>query len=179
MSLTKHYANICGTHSSILLRVKWRYPWTILSTFCPPTRLWSKKQYHYWPGQAQSVAGGWGSQISRQSAHEGGKVVSRTHRPPLIPGNSPGTHFYWRLSRPQGHSAAGRIMSMKNSSDTIGNRTRDLPICSAVSQPTAPPRGPGYRVDKWNLILHLLREATQFFFLEVSGSFLGLYKPPI
>jgi hypothetical protein len=31
------------------------------------------------------------------------------------------------------------IMSMKNSSDTIGNRTRDLPACSAVPQPTAPP----------------------------------------
>jgi len=33
-------------------------------------------------------------------------------------------------------------MSMKNSSETIGNRTRDLPACSAVHQPTAPPRGP-------------------------------------
>jgi len=33
----------------------------------------------------------------------------------------------------------GRIMSMKNSNDTIGNRTRDLPVCSAVLQPTAPP----------------------------------------
>jgi len=31
-------------------------------------------------------------------------------------------------------------MSMKNSNDTIGNRTRDLPTCSAVPQPTAPPR---------------------------------------
>ena len=31
-------------------------------------------------------------------------------------------------------------MSMKNSNDTIGNRTRDLPACSAVSQPTATPR---------------------------------------
>jgi hypothetical protein len=28
---------------------------------------------------------------------------------------------------------------MKNSSDTIGNRTRELPVCSAVPQPTAPP----------------------------------------
>ena len=27
---------------------------------------------------------------------------------------------------------------MKNSNDTIRNRTRDLPACSAVSQPTAP-----------------------------------------
>jgi len=35
---------------------------------------------------------------------------------------------------------AGRIMSMKNSNDIIVNRTRDLPACSAVPQPTAPPR---------------------------------------
>ena len=28
---------------------------------------------------------GRGSQFSRQSAHEGGKVVSPTHRPPLLP----------------------------------------------------------------------------------------------
>ena len=28
---------------------------------------------------------------------------------------------------------------MKNSSDTIGNRTRDLPTCSTALQPTAPP----------------------------------------
>jgi hypothetical protein len=33
------------------------------------------------------------SNISRQSAHEGGKVVSPTHRPHLPPGNIPGTHF--------------------------------------------------------------------------------------
>ena len=31
---------------------------------------------------------------------------------------------------------------MKNSNDTIGNRTRDLPTCSAVPQPAAPPRTP-------------------------------------
>jgi hypothetical protein len=29
---------------------------------------------------------------------------------------------------------------MKISSDTIGYRTRDLPTCSAVPQPTSPPR---------------------------------------
>ena len=32
-------------------------------------------------------------------------------------GNTPGTHFCQRLSRPQGHSPTGRIMSLKNSND--------------------------------------------------------------
>jgi len=31
--------------------------------------------------------------MSRQSAHEGGKVFSPTHRQPLPPGNIPGTQF--------------------------------------------------------------------------------------
>jgi hypothetical protein len=47
-----------------------------------------------------------------------------------------------RLSRPQGHNATGRIKLLKNSSDSIWNRTRDVPVCSAVPQPTAPPRTP-------------------------------------
>jgi hypothetical protein len=33
-------------------------------------------------------------------------------------------------------------MSTKNSNHTIWNRTRDLPVCSEVPQPTAPPRPP-------------------------------------
>ena len=68
--------------------------------------------------------------------------VSFTHRSPISPGHIPGTYFCYRLSRAQGHSVVGRITPMKKSNDTIGNRTRDLPACSAVHQPTAPSRGP-------------------------------------
>ena len=66
------------------------------------------------------------------TAQDGGKVASLTHRLPLPPGNATGTHFCWRLNRPQVHSAIGRVMSMKNSNDTIWNRTSDRPICNAI-----------------------------------------------
>jgi hypothetical protein len=48
-------------------------------------------------------------------------------------GKLPGTHFC--KSTAPGHSATGRIKSLNNSSDSIGNQTSDLPACSAV-----PPR---------------------------------------
>jgi hypothetical protein len=44
------------------------------------------------------------------TAQNDGKIVSLTHRSPLPPGNTPGTHFCDRLSRPQGHRAIGRIL---------------------------------------------------------------------
>ena len=92
-------------------RILWTW-WRILGLH---TMKWRShhvklKQSHYRAGQALRVPAGWGSQVSRQSVHEGGKFVGR----PYPPGNIPGTHFRQRPSRPQGHSAAGRIMSMKN-----------------------------------------------------------------
>jgi hypothetical protein len=44
------------------------------------------KVSRYRPGVAQRIPGGLGSQIYMTSAHEGGEVVSLTHRPPLTPG---------------------------------------------------------------------------------------------
>ena len=43
---------------------------------------------------------------------------------------------------------------MKNSNDTIGNRNRGLPVCSAVPQPTAPQRVPNKNrtQKKWSQI---------------------------
>jgi hypothetical protein len=68
--------------------------------------------------QFQSVEGVWGAQISRQLAHECGNFVSSTHRPISPPWNILGT-LCWRLSLSKSHSAAGRIMSMKNSTTNV------------------------------------------------------------
>ena len=43
------------------------------------------KKSRYRSGQTVRVPGGWGSQISRQSTHEGGKVVSPTPPIPMTP----------------------------------------------------------------------------------------------
>jgi len=46
-------------------------------------------------------------------------------------------------------------MSMKNSIDTIEYRTRDLPACRAVPQPTAPPGAPFYILLRLNSLCEI------------------------
>jgi hypothetical protein len=67
---------------------------------------------------------------------DGGEVISLTQRPPFTHRKIPGTHFCYRLSRPQGHSAAGRIRPIEKSINLIGNRILDLPACSILPQTT-------------------------------------------
>ena len=79
-----------------------------------------------------------------RSAHEDGKTISPTHQPALP---LPQKIFLVLVSvkrwcRPQCHSADGRNTSMTNSSDTIGDGSRNL-----GAQPTAPPRAPSYTVS--------------------------------
>ena len=51
---------------------------------------------------------------------------------------------------------------MENSNDIIGNRTRDLPTCSAVLQPTQPPRAP---LQYEGICYRLLRQFVRSYFL--------------
>jgi len=75
---------ICGRQSSPL--------WSTDS--CCHQYIWNK-------GKAVPLQVWSGPEVSRKlrfpnfmtTAHDGGKVVSLTHRPPLPPGNTPGTHF--------------------------------------------------------------------------------------
>jgi hypothetical protein len=55
---------------------------------------------------------------------------------PLPPGRFLVLISVKRLSLPQGHSATGRIRSTGKKIHLIGTRTRDLPACSIVPQPT-------------------------------------------
>jgi hypothetical protein len=82
---------------------------------------------------------------------DGGEVISLKRLPSFTPRNIPGTHFCKKLSRPHNHIAAGRIKSIEKSDDLIANRTRDLPACSIVPQPTTPKIRNGSPVFRHNM----------------------------
>jgi hypothetical protein len=71
-----------------------------------------------------------------------GTVVGLARRPLLTRRKIPSTHFCYRLSKPQGHSAVGRIKRIEKFSDHMWNWTHDLVACSVVPQLTALPRTP-------------------------------------
>jgi hypothetical protein len=65
---------------------------------------------------------------------------------------------------------------MKNSGDTIGNRTRDLPACSTVPQPTSPPRTPVYKIYKILTEIQICRVSFQLLVLYAHVLLTGLLK---
>ena len=59
-------------------------------------------------------------------------------------GNIPGTHFCWEAESTPGSIKRPEGLCQWKIPFTIGNRTHDLPTCSAVPQPTVPPRARSY-----------------------------------
>ena len=116
--------------------VKWLYCWEVSIKILQINLgrvFWSKRSlYMYRPKQVLRTSGSWGSQnfqtIStwrwwlRLSALRTGRLNSQEIFLVLVSVRG--------CVDPQGHSAGGRIMSMKNSIHTIGIWTRDLPACS-------------------------------------------------
>ena len=79
------------------------------------------------------------NELQEVQAHEGGKVVSPTHHPHLPPENIPGAHLCQRLSRPQDHSAAGRIKSVITSRIEPPNVRLVAPRLNQLRPPPVPP----------------------------------------
>ena len=71
--------------------------------------------------------------FSKQSVNKGGNFVSFTHQPSLPPADADWVD--------PGKNAACRIELTKNSNDPMGDRTRDLKACSAVSPKTIKKQG--------------------------------------
>jgi hypothetical protein len=100
--------------------------------------------------------------FSRQSAHRW-QWGCQPYAPAVLytPGRILVLISVKRLSRPQGHSEAGRTRWIEKSNDLIGNRTRDLPACSIVPQLTTLPRAP----------IHSAVQEILNLFMEPQGSF--------
>jgi hypothetical protein len=109
--------------------------WTVVLTFrrCTLPSNWSLS---YPCNRPWRYVGLWDVKyptLSRQSA-ERWRWGCHSYAPAaLYPLKIRDTHFCQRLSRPQGHSAAGRIRPLDKSTDFVWNRMRSLPACSSVS----------------------------------------------
>ena len=87
------------------------------------------------------------------------------HRPSLPP-----RKYSWYSFLLEAESTPGPQCG-RNFSDTIGNRTRDLPVCRAVPQPTAPPRAPsGWEVTILKMYIYISVMTIQMLLLNAKFS---------
>ena len=94
------------------------------------------------------------------TAQDSVKFVSLSHRPPLPPGNSPGIHFCYRLSRPKGHSAIGRILCQRKV-PLIPARNEPATFRFVAQLPLSPMRQGG-KIKGKVLVHAIFREGSHF-----------------
>jgi hypothetical protein len=97
-------------------------------------------QFHYRPGHALRFPGGSGAQISRQSAHEGGKVVTLPPSCAAPAAFNPQELFLVLISVRDWANPRARVRPEGLCQWKIP--IRDPPAYSAVPQPTGTPRAP-------------------------------------
>ena len=129
------------------------------------------KRSHYKPGQTLRVPEGWGSQISRQSAHESVKVVSPTHRPHLPP-----RKYSWYSFLLEAESIPGAIVrpeglcQWKIPLTPSGIEPAPFRLAAQCLKPAAPPRAPHYYCSWLKFILYLV-VSFNLIFLELQVGF--------
>jgi hypothetical protein len=110
---------------------------------------------------------------------DGSGVVSHMRWSPFTPRKIPRTHFCYRLSWPQGHSAAGRIRSIEKSNDLIRNWTHDLLACSIEPHATMQSRAPhicavnmrtGVKTEEYCTVLQHIFDSSSFFITKQTQS---------
>jgi hypothetical protein len=84
-------------------------------------------------------------QISRQSAHEGGKVVSSMYRPSLPPEIFPVLIFVKGLVNPRDLVRPEGLCQSKNPVTPSGIESATFPLEAECLKPTAPTRAPCMR----------------------------------
>jgi hypothetical protein len=85
-----------------------------------------------------------------------GRGMTPTPHPLLVPWSRKGRAIpllsLWALRPVQSlRACTSALYSLLLEGDTVGSRTRDFPTCSAVPQPTAPPRTSS-SMDTWRFI---------------------------
>ena len=88
------YTDVSACHAASIMVERYQLVTSLKTTVCIVTAVKGKGK----TVPLQAWSGPEGSRKLRfpdfmTTAQDGGKVVSLTHRPPLPPGNAPGTHF--------------------------------------------------------------------------------------
>jgi len=119
----------------------------------------------------QTWTGPEGSRRLRLSDFKRNGTWSPTHWLPLPPRKYSWYSFLSEAETTPGSECSWKDDVKENSKDTIGNRTRDLPACSTVPQPTVP-----LNVLNMTSTIHIIKTPKFYNSRQLSGSIQNVHK---